>query len=695
MKTAGRFGLLCLSAVLSLTAWAAPSLKISGAGWIESERIERSVRSLSQLETRETLDANAVEDAVFFTLSQMAAEGYLQARVRAIIDLTTGETLTQEFDRSFNELLPRPLEARGLRLEVERGLRFHFRDITFEGGEGVFTTEVASELMVPRSGLLRLRSERVFTPGRLLSGLEQLEVNLRARGYAQASAEAVEEQRDGATGAVDVTVRITPGTRWFVEDLSLSAAPPEVELPDVDVAPDQWWTIGWQQDVIEAVRQAYYEKGYTDVGIDVARTSHPRADGASGLVIEIVSDPGAQVIAGEPQFTGDDVVAHSILNRRVLVTAGEPLNPMEVETTRRRLGNLRAFSRVRVRYQTGPEGERIPVFVLEEREPWESSLLFGYGSYEQFRGGLEVRGFNLLSRSHQLRLLAVGSVKSQRGDLDYAVPDIFGETVDGRLRVFGLDRKELSFRRQEYGASLLFTRREVPLIDADFTVAYTYQDLRSVEWATGDSGNVSSRTNSASLTLGLNHDQRDNPLMPRQGVRWFGQVEVADSALGGNSGFQRVELGWTWHRPIYDTTWLHLGLQQGTVFTLGQDSDADLPNNKRFFPGGEHSLRGMRNGGAAPRNERGEFVGAKSVTLLNLEIEQALTRRITAVVFYDALGETARLGDGLWDVQLHTVGVGLRYHAIIGPVRLEYGHNLNPRPLDPKGTLHFSIGFPF
>ena len=33
--------------------------------------------------------------------------------------------------------------------------------------------------------------------------------------------------------------------------------------------------------------------------------------------------------------------------------------------------------------------------------------------------------------------------------------------------------------------------------------------------------------------------------------------------------------------------------------------------------------------------------------------------------------------------------------TIIGPVRLEYGHNLNRRPLDPAGTVQLSIGFPF
>jgi outer membrane translocation and assembly module TamA len=44
---------------------------------------------------------------------------------------------------------------------------------------------------------------------------------------------------------------------------------------------------------------------------------------------------------------------------------------------------------------------------------------------------------------------------------------------------------------------------------------------------------------------------------------------------------------------------------------------------------------------------------------------------------------------------LDAVGGGLRWNTVIGPVRLEYGHNLNPCPLDPSGTIHFSFGFPF
>ena len=54
-----------------------------------------------------------------------------------------------------------------------------------------------------------------------------------------------------------------------------------------------------------------------------------------------------------------------------------------------------------------------------------------------------------------------------------------------------------------------------------------------------------------------------------------------------------------------------------------------------------------------------------------------------------------RLEEYPFSEELYSAGLGVRYNTVIGPIRLEYGHNLNPRPLDPSGTLLFSIGYPF
>ena len=132
------------------------------------------------------------------------------------------------------------------------------------------------------------------------------------------------------------------------------------------------------------------------------------------------------------------------------------------------------------------------------------------------------------------------------------------------------------------------------------------------------------------------------------------------------------------------------------VTTLGAPDGSQPPVNVLFYPGGEGSIRGYQKDEAAPRDPvTGNFVGAKTYTQLNVELEQALTRKWTVVAFVDAVGTATRLEDYPFSEELYSAGLGVRYNTVIGPIRLEYGHNLNPRPLDPSGTLLFSIGYPF
>jgi outer membrane protein assembly factor BamA len=120
-----------------------------------------------------------------------------------------------------------------------------------------------------------------------------------------------------------------------------------------------------------------------------------------------------------------------------------------------------------------------------------------------------------------------------------------------------------------------------------------------------------------------------------------------------------------------------------------------LPFNRRFFPGGENSIRGYTEGEASPRDAQGNIVGAETFTLGTVELEQALTPKLSLVVFSDSIGFAENAANYPFDTGLFSVGGGLRLKTFVGPMRLEYGYNLNPRKGDPIGTLQFSLGFPF
>jgi outer membrane protein insertion porin family len=256
----------------------------------------------------------------------------------------------------------------------------------------------------------------------------------------------------------------------------------------------------------------------------------------------------------------------------------------------------------------------------------------------------------------------------------------------------GLRRDEVDFTREEL-ASSVGARRRFAGIYTDASLRYSYQYLNAAR-ADFVSGFGVPDARVAATILDLRHDRRDNPITPRNGYKIFSNTEVASEALGGEVDYERVEFQGSYHRPVGKDRWIHLGLSHGAVIAAASSTE-DLPFNKRFFPGGENSIRGYQEGEASPRNREGKIVGAESYMGLNLEFEQALTPKWSVVGFLDSMGVAQAISQYPFDELLFAAGGGLRWNTIIGPVRVEYGHNLHRRRDDPAGTLHVSIGFPF
>ena len=167
---------------------------------------------------------------------------------------------------------------------------------------------------------------------------------------------------------------------------------------------------------------------------------------------------------------------------------------------------------------------------LKETKPFTFSLLAGYGSYEMWRGGFEMEHRNVFGFAQDIRLRAVQSVKASYGDLQYTVPEVFGENVDAFVKGDGLRREEVSFTREEYIASTGIHRR-FATIQTDLSVHYDYQFLNSVDQhAITNVG--PQKAEAASFFIDLTRDRRDNPLLPTRGYRLFSSVEIASAALG-------------------------------------------------------------------------------------------------------------------------------------------------------------------
>lgn len=684
----------CLLLALACTALLpAAELDVSGLGWLNNRRAEQRLKLLFG-DSEAPASAGALEDAALVLISALNEQGYLDASLTLETVLPDGRAAAYPLNARLEPPLPRPLSVSAATLQFDRGRRFTLEDITFTG---LFAMEAkeARAFFVGESALIPLASERIYSPGRLQRSAGNLEEALRQMGYAEAEVTPGEAQIDPDTREVRVGIAVKEGRRWLVNAL-------EFELPGGGETPPDLagertgrpWNTLWRQDTTTAIRRWYYARGHPDVQVKLTPRTTPTADGTLAVAVVARVVPGPVVRLGEVRFTGNTHTREQTIRRLVRLEPGDLLDPVQLNNSQARISRLGVFRSVDLRYDP-PDGEtRDAVYELVEGRRQEVNLFAGYGSYEQLRGGVEWKHYNLFDRAHTDNLKLVQSMKSSSGDYTYTVPSLFGTLTTGSARLFGLRREELSFVHEEYGAnvSLLWPLRRLGVA---LTTGYTFRHLRNADSELATQATDESQADIASLDVSVLRDRRDNALRPRKGYRVGLQVESANRALGGEVVYQQIVFASSYHTPWGEGRWIHAGFSHGVVTTFGAPSGTVVPVSVRFYPGGDGSIRGYQKGEAAPRDETGLFVGAKSYLQFNLEFEQALSSKWSAVLFADAMGAAVSLRDYPSADTLYSVGLGIRYQTIIGPLRLEYGHNLNRRPLDPAGTLLFSIGYPF
>lgn len=701
-KNSGVFIVLALAVLFSGSLRAETNeakraaLKISGYGVLGNLELKNLVRTFDEKgKRREFYDANFIEDSALILISRVKRDGYLKPTIISHLTLQDGQTQTYEWRETIAEPLPRPTLASRVDFEINEGVFYFFDEIRFEGFE-TEEEEDARAFFIERGALVKLKKSRTFTPARLERGLSSLTEVLARKGYEQAEVTATDFQQNDETGEVRVTIRAKRGPKFMVRSIrqevfyGSNSQPAEVSAVVTNVI----FSKIWQQDFAQALRTTNYHRGYPDTAVEISQAKRETTNGMVllDLVASVRSGEKIKLRAVKFSFAGGKRTKEAVLRRRVLLRRNRGLDRIQAENGRYRLARLGVFDSVGVRYDQVDDYTRDVIYDLKEGKQVDVSMLVGFGSYELLRIGFEVNQYNIFGRAHRARLRVAQSFKSTSADYLYTMPELVGEDLDVFFNAFGLRREEVSFTREEYGGGA-GARKFLKSISSDFGVRYTYQILNAVETRLAEQVGLS-RAAVGSVTFDLKRDKRDNPLYPREGYRVAGSVETASKFLAGDVDFERLELSASYHQPVSKTSWLHFGLNHGVVFTQGSPLD-ELPFNKRFFPGGENSVRGYREGEAAPRNARGNVIGAETYLTGNLELEQALTEKWSIVAFSDSIGFARDVGHYPFDETLYSIGGGLRWRTVIGPIRLEYGHNLNPRKHDPSGTIHFSVGFPF
>jgi outer membrane translocation and assembly module TamA len=142
---------------------------------------------------------------------------------------------------------------------------------------------------------------------------------------------------------------------------------------------------------------------------------------------------------------------------------------------------------------------------------------------------------------------------------------------------------------------------------------------------------------------------------------------------------------------------LEFGARTGMIRPLnGSTGDVEaIPIDERFFNGGSNTVRSFGERELGPHDRHGFPIGGEFYTIFNVEYTFPIFGELQGAVFVDAGNLLPDADNPSFSDMRYAVGAGLRYKLPIGPIRLDYGVNPDPRKDENIGALHFSFGFAF
>jgi outer membrane protein insertion porin family len=255
--------------------------------------------------------------------------------------------------------------------------------------------------------------------------------------------------------------------------------------------------------------------------------------------------------------------------------------------------------------------------------------------------------------------------------------------------IYKTTRKYSNFERRSTGFEVSFGKsfREY----WGTSISYNYERATIFNIKEGASQTIldqegTKTTSSISLLVG--RDTRDSNIDPLKGSK--NAVYTTFAGLGGTNAFYKLNFDSGWFFPLFDVTTIHLRGRAGYATGI---FGKELPLYERYYVGGIHTVRGLNHGDAGPKDINGEPIGGVKQLVFNAEYIFPIIQeyKFKGVVFFDA-GRAYGTGETIGSDLRYTTGAGIRWISPMGPIRIEWGYNLDKRAGESASKVEFTFG---
>jgi translocation and assembly module TamA len=518
---------------------------------------------------------------------------------------------------------------------------------------------------------------------------------LRAYGYYDAQVRTRVEAASDAQMAV--TLEVQPGPLYRFA---------EVSLPGLDAAGEEEAALRSafavrSEDPVDAAQVTAAEAA---LRIELGRRGYAFADvGELDITVDHETRTASLILPVRPQ--GARRFGRFVVEDRALFDAahigtiarfeeGDPFAAPMVEDLRRALVATGLVSSVSIRPVARAGSDLVDLAVALERAPMRTIAgEFGYGTGEGVRIEASWQHRNLLPPEGAVTFRGVAGTREQligaalrRNNFLERDQVLTAQIVASHVERRAYDARTFVLAAGiERQTNLIWQKQWTWSVGAELIAT----DERDVDLATGTTRRRTFFIGAIPAFLG--YDGSNNLLDPTSGFRLSGRFSPEASLQDGAFGYSRAQLDGSFYHPLTDRLTLAARGRLGTIIGAGRDRIAP---SRRFYAGGGGSVRGYGFQRIGPRDPVfDDPIGGRSLAEFAIEA-RIRVGNFGIVPFVDA-GNISTSPLPQFDELRVGAGIGVRYHTSFGPIRVDVGTPLNPRPGDPRIAVYVGLGQAF
>jgi outer membrane protein insertion porin family len=592
------------------------------------------------------------------------------------------------------------------------------RYVRFFGNKAFTSKTLAKELnLAPAKKIQVFGGKDEFSLEKLNSDVELLSNFYRDRGFVDFKMVSHHAELSQDKKSVTITYNIDEGTKFYVRSLRLSQDskinPKFFTTHATSIKSGESFSRKKMVESTEKLADKLGEQGFAFADIDV----EPKKIAGRWLDLIYTIKPGRQTYINRINIVGNTKTRDDVIRRELRLHEGGRFSAEELKRSTTRLRRLGYFENVSVKTEpvAGTEDKIDVIYTIKEKSTGNIKLGLGYSRSGGIGLNFGISQDNFLGSGKRFSL-DVSTTDSEK-NYSFNIYDPY-LTDNGISLGYGLFYSDVntedveylsSYALDEYGGELDFG---VPINEydrihigtrlsrAEFTCGSSfdecndYIDSYANEVDEDSEGRTTGQLDIYDLFLRWSRDTRNRAIFPTKGM----QQSFSMSVGVGDVKYDRFSYLNKTYIPITENFTFKMTADLGYGYSRGIGED-ELPFFKRFFAGGEGSVRGFETSSLSPTSsgDSSRYVGGNLKTVFKFELISPIpfmsdNKSIRLVSFVDSGNAFATKDDFDTNLLRVSAGLGVLWISPIGPLSLSYAKPVVKEDGDELRGFQFQLG---